>query len=251
MHLQIVLTILLSISSFVASSFAEAYMHDPLDNPVVLRDTVINRKNVFGFAPAKRDEKHPHSTLANFADSDFASFASVGKYRQTRIDYHEYVVARLDELMEKPLSPEARARAAIKIRSEARIASYLDAEGKVKPGMELGYKAALRRAERNTYEYFRKKRKMSNQEIFQSAYGANAGMDAVLGLYDRNFAAYKILVPSKVVASLNSEELKAYNRLYAHFSRLSLRQRDKLSFLYFMEPKLAAKMIVHLANWYC
>lgn len=241
---------LVLVASCTTMRNVEAYMHDPLDNPQVLRDTVKEPGNVFGFAPAKRDKEHPNSTLHNFAGADFASFAKVGYYRQQRIDYHEYVVERLDAIMAQNISLEEKARAAVKVRNDARLAAYLDKQGKVKPGMESGYQAAVARAKKNTYEYFHNEKKLSDEEIFQSAYGSNAGMDAVLGLYDRYFSDYKILVPSRVIKGLNPEEKQAYDRLYAKLSHMSLKQREQLSYLYFMEPEVAAKLIVHLVKWY-
>lgn len=226
------------------------YLHNPMENPVVLRDVVPAPGNVFGYAPARRDVTHPDSTLHHFASGNFASFESVGNYRQVRIQYHEYVSDRLDELMAQDISMEEKARAAVKIRNDARLATYFDADGKVKSGLERGYKAALNRAEKNTYEYFHDKKGLSDEEIIQSAYGSNAGMDAVLGLYDRHFNAYKILVSPKVIESMNADEKAAYDKVYARFVAASQRQRDKRSYLYFLEPYLAKKMVVQLVHVY-
>ena len=74
-------------------------------------------------------------------------------------------------------------------------------------------------------------------------------MDAVLGLYDRHFNAYKILVSPTGIESMNEQEKKAYDRLYTHFIHSSQRERDKRSYLYFLEPQLAKKMIVHLVRF--
>lgn len=226
------------------------YLHNPMENPLVLRDVVPAPGNVFGYAPARRDAQHRDSTLHHFATGDFASFESVGNYRQIRIKYHEYVSDRLDELMAQNISMEEKARAAVKIRNEARLATYFDDEGKVKPGLENGYKAALKRAEKNTYEFFRDKKGLSDEEIIQSAYGSNAGMDAVLGLYDRHFNAYKILVPPQVIDSMNKEEKAAYDKVYARFVAASQKQRDKRSYFYFLDPQLAKKMVVQLVHVY-
>lgn len=243
--------LLFSIFAFCNFQTAFAgYLHNPMENPVVLRDVVPAPGTVFGYAPARKDSQHPDSTLHNFARGNFASFESVGNYRQIRIKYHEYVSERLDELMGQKISMKEKARAAVKIRNEARLATYLDDAGKVKPGLENGYKAALKREEKNTYEYFRKKKGLSDEEIIQSAYGSNAGMDAVLGLYDRHFNAYKILVPPQVVASMNKEEKAAYDKVYAIFVASGQKERDKRSYLYFLEPQLAKKMLVQLVNVY-
>lgn len=227
-----------------------SYLHNPMENPVVLRDVVPAPGNVFGYAPARRDAEHPDSTLHHFANGNFSSFESVGKYREIRIKYHEYVSDRLDELMVRNISMEEKARAAVKIRNEARLCTYLDDEGKVKPGLENGYKAALKRAEKNTYEYFHDKKGLSDDEIIQSAYGSNAGMDAVLGLYDRHFNAYKILVSPQVITSMNEKEKAAYDKVYTRFVAASQRERDKRSYLYFLSPQLAKKMLVQLVNVY-
>lgn len=240
---------------FIAASFASqvalaGYLHNPMENPVVLRDVVPAPGNVFGYAPARKDVAHPDSTLHHFASGDFASYETVGKYRQIRIQYHEYVSQRLDELMAQNISMEEKARAAIKIRNDARLATYLDAGGKVKPGLENGYKAALKREEKNTYEYFHGKKGLSDDEIIQSAYGSNAGMDAVLGLYDRHFNAYKILVSPQVLASMNEEEKVAYDKVYARFVASTQKDRSKRSYLYFLEPQLAKKMLVQLVHVY-
>lgn len=238
-------------ATILASQIVSAgYLHNPMENPVVLRDVVPASGNVFGFAPARKDAQHPDATLNHFTNMNFADFESVGRYRQVRIQYHEYVSDRLDELMAQNISLADKARAAIKIRNDARLATYLDDEGKVKPGLESGYKAALKRAEKNTYEYFRDKKQLSDEEIIQSAYGSNAGMDAVLGLYDRHFNAYKILVPPKVLESMTEQEKAAYNKLYANFVHSSQRTRDKRSYIYFLEPQLAKKMIVHLVKFH-
>lgn len=237
-------------ASLVSNIATAGYLHNPMDNPVVLRDVVLAPGNVFGYAPARRDKQHPNSTLHHFAGGDYAHFDSVGNYRQIRIKYHEYVSDRLDELMAQNISMEEKARAAVKIRNGARLATYLDDEGKVKSGLENGYKAALKREEKNTYEYFRQKKGLSDEEIIQSAYGSNAGMDAILGLYDRHFNAYKILVPPQVIVSMNEEEKAAYDKVYARFVASSQRQRDKRSYLYFLEPQLAKKMLVQLVHVY-
>lgn len=239
---------------FIAASFAcqvafAGYLHNPMENPEVLRDVVPAPGNVFGFAPARKDAIHPNSTLHHFAGGDFAHFESVGKYREIRIQYHEYVAERLDNLMAQDIPLAEKARAAVEIRNKARLATYFDDEGKIKPGLENGYKAALKRAEKNTYEYFHNQKGLSDDEIIQSAYGSNAGMDAVLGLYDRHFNAYKILVSPTVIESMNEQEKKAYERLYTHFIHSSQRERDKRSYLYFLEPQLAKKMIVHLVRF--
>lgn len=243
--------LLFSILAVLNSQIACAgYLHNPMENPVVLRDVVPAPGNVFGYAPARRDAQHPDSTLHHFASGNFASFESVGKYRQIRIQYHEYVSDRLDELMQQKLTLQEKARAAVKIRNEARLSTYFDEEGKVKPGLENGYKAALKRAEKNTYEFFHDKKGMSDEAIIESAYGSNAGMDAVLGLYDRHFNAYRILLPPQVVASLSVEEKSAYDKVYARFVAASQKERDKRSYLYFLEPQLAKKMLVQLVNVY-
>jgi len=243
------LTLVLAASSLVQGNL-EAYMHDPLDNPKVVRDTVVAPENVFGFAPAKKDKEHPDSTLSKFAKVKFSSFAEVERYRKARIEYHELVVERLDALMTKELTLEEKARAAVKLRNDARLASFLDAKGQVKPGFEKGYQNALESAKKYTYAYFRNEKGLNDEEIIQSAYGTNAGMDAVLGLYDRYFSTYKILLPSRTVKSLNPIEKRAYDKVYARFVKMSIKKRDNMSYLYFMEPKTAAKMLVHLANWY-
>lgn len=237
-------------ASFVSQIAMAGYLHNPLENPVVLRDVVPAPGNVFGYAPAKKDAEHPDSTLHHFAGGDFASFESVGNYRQIRIKYHEYVSDRLDELMAQNIPLAEKARAAIKIRNDARLATYFDDEGKVKPGLENGYKAALKRAEKNSYEFFHDKKGLSDEEIIHSAYGSNAGMDAVLGLYDRHFNAYKILVAPQVLASMNEEEKAAYEKVYARFVAASQKKRDKRSYLYFLEPQLAKKMVVQLVHVY-
>lgn len=243
--------LLFSIFAVGSSQIALAgYLHNPMENPVVLRDVVPAPGNVFGYAPAKRDAAHPDSTLNHFAGGDYASFESVGNYREIRIKYHEYVSDRLDELMAQNIPLSEKARAAVKIRNDARLATYLDDNGKVKPGLENGYKAALKREEKNTYEYFRQKKGLSDEEIIQSAYGSNAGMDAILGLYDRHFYAYKILVPPQVLASMNDEEKEAYDKVYARFVASSQKQRGKRGYLYFLEPELAKKMLVQLVHVY-
>ena len=247
---KIFLTISLIACTFAASVASAGYLHNPMENPVVLRDVVPTPGNVFGFAPAKKDAQHPDSTLNHFANGDYASFESVGNYREIRIKYHEYVSDRLDELMAQNIPLSEKARAAVKIRNDARLATYLDDEGNVKPGLENGYKAALKREEKNTYEYFRQKKGLSDEEIIQSAYGSNAGMDAILGLYDRHFNAYKILIPPQVLASMNEEEKAAYDKVYARFVASSQKQRGKRGYLYFLEPELAKKMLVQLVHVY-
>lgn len=248
--LLMTLLLVVAFASSPASPKALAgYLHNPMENPEVLRDVVPAPGNVFGYAPAKKDAKHPHSTLHHFAIGDFASFDSVGRYRDIRIKYHEYVSERLDALMAENIPLSEKARAAVKIRNDARLATYFDDEGKIKEGLESWYKAAFKRAEKNTYEYFRDKKGLTDEEIIQSAYRSNAGMDAVLGLYDRHFTAYKILVPPKVIETMNEQEKAAYNKLYAHFVHSSQKQRDKRSYLYFLEPQVAKKIIVHLVKF--
>lgn len=245
-----VISLIFLAASFVSQIAMAGYLHNPMENPDVLRDVVPAPGNVFGYAPARKDAQHPDSTLHHFAGGNFASFESVGNYRQIRIKYHEYVADRLDELMTQNITMQEKARAAVKIRNDARLATYFDDEGKIKAGLENGYKAALKRAEKNTYEYFHDKKGLSDEEIIQSAYGSNAGMDAVLGLYDRHFNAYKILVPPHVLATMTAEEKAAYDKVYNRFVAATQRQRDKRSYLYFLEPHLAKKMVVQLVHVY-
>ena len=160
------------------------YMHNPAENPKVLKDAIVNPDAVYGFSPS------PNSTrLKDFVNAlDWTDPSEVAEAKKTREEYHKQS-QELYRLIEKLLSEgkdvETIARAVSNRRNELRLESYKnDPQGL----------AMIKKSNLDTYgnENGPTADSLYNkygswQTVIEKALSLNAGMDACLGLYDEYY----------------------------------------------------------------
>ena len=161
------------------------YKHNPSDNPKVLQDAIEDPSAVYGYRPRE------DGSLASFANGEWNNTIAVEGYRQDRIAYHnrnEGAAQRfISNMFLNGSTTEEVAKAVNQYRNQSRINSFIDTDGNIK-NMD-GYKAALVRAEKNSYENLIKRGKTPEQ-IIKSATKGNPAMDACTGLYDVYYDTY-------------------------------------------------------------
>ena len=166
------------------------YVHNPADNPKVLKDATVNPDAVYGFSP------NPDSArLREYVDAlDWTDPVAVAKAKKEREEYHAKN-AELYDMIETMLAQgkdiEAIARAVSRRRNELRLESY----GKDPVGLAKVKKSNLDtygNEEGPTIEFLYDKYGGSWQTILEKALSSNAGMDACLGLYDDMYDIHEL-----------------------------------------------------------
>ena len=161
------------------------YEHNPSDNPKVLRDAIEDPNAVYGYRPRE------DGSLAAFSKGKWDDPIAVEGYRQERIAYHNRNEGAAQQIVSdmtaEGASIEDIARTVNEYRNQSRINAYIDSNGNIK-NID-GYKAALERAEINSYENLLQRGK-TPEEIIKSATKGNPAMDACTGLYDEYFDTY-------------------------------------------------------------
>ena len=162
------------------------YEHNPSDNPKVLRDAIEDPNAVYGYRPRE------DGSLAAFSKDKWDDPIAVEGYRQERIAYHNRNEGAAQQIVSdmtaEGASLEDIARTVNDYRNQSRIDAYIDSNGNIK-NID-GYKAALDRAEINSYENLLQRGKRP-EEIIKSATKGNPAMDACTGLYDEYFDTYQ------------------------------------------------------------
>ncbi len=160
------------------------YEHNPSDNPKVLRDAIEDPNAVYGYRP------RADGSLGELATEDWSDPVMVEDNRIKRIKYHEDTAKYRDivnDMTAKGASTEEIAQTVCDCRNQTRINSYINPDGSI--SNEAGYRAALKRAESNSYENLIKRGK-TPEDIIESACRSNPAADACLGLYDDYFNTY-------------------------------------------------------------
>jgi len=166
-----------------------AYDHDPMMNPKTAEDIVVNPDAVYGYSP-NPDSKR----LGSYANMAWDDAETVEAGRQSRLEYFSNVqqlIDLADSLNAQGKSTETIARAVSAKRNEIRIASYKGNE----EGLAALYESNLKTygtKEGPTAEGLYNKYG-SWTTVLQKAFSVNSGMDACLGLYDKNYSLYKIV----------------------------------------------------------
>lgn len=172
------------------NSASFAYVHDPRENPVAMRDIVENPAAVYGFSPSPAEE----STLKEFADAvDWTDPDQVFAARAQRQAYHDSMEELYDMIMtmvQEERNIEAIARAVSRRRNELRLEVYTDdPEGLaiVKKRNLDTYGNELGPTQESLYEKYG-----SWEMVLIKALGTNPGMDACLGFYDEYYDLYDL-----------------------------------------------------------
>ncbi len=215
------------------------YVHNPLENYKVVRDVDVAPETIYGFKP------NSTGTLKAFAAYDFTSAMKVSEWKAERIRYHEGVTDRLNALMLADMPLEQKARAAAAVRNEARINSYVDANGNITD--RNGYDNAVARAKKYTYEYL-VGRGNSDAEIIESAYDTNQGMDACLGLYDTYFSSTIRPIERSLMGVMNEQETQGYNAAGRIFLAADNDRRQEFATLYSLDVSLAKRAFSDIAS---
>ena len=118
------------------------YVHNPSDNPKVLRDAIEDPNAVYGYRPRK------DGSLASFTNGKWDDPIAVEGYRQDRIAYHNRNEGAAQQIVSNMTAEgeitEDIARAVNEYRNQSRINAYIDSNGNIK-NID-GYNAALARA---------------------------------------------------------------------------------------------------------
>ena len=166
------------------------YENDPRNNPVAMRDIVVNPDAVYGFSPSGAEE----STLKEYVDAiDWTNWDQVEKARAQRQEYHDSLQELYEMIMtmvEEDLDVETIARAVSQRRNEIRMESYTDDP----EGLELVKKRNLEvyGNENGPTPEFLFEKYGSWEMVLVKALGTNPGMDACLGFYDDYYYVYNL-----------------------------------------------------------
>ncbi len=183
----VVLTTAESDDSVLPQAF-QGYLHDPMTNPKAAADILEDPNAVYGYVPNPASAR-----LGPYADFDFTDPTAVASARQDREEYHESVhelYVMIEDMKDAGYTIEQIARAVSGRRNQIRLEYYRDdPEGLAmvkesnlaKYGNEMG----------GTPEFFYEKYG-SWEAIIEGSLSTNAGMDAILGLYDKYYDTYII-----------------------------------------------------------
>ena len=182
------------------NSASFAYVHDPRENPVAMRDIVENPAAVYGFSPSPAEE----STLKEYADAiDWTDPDQVSAARAQRQAYHdsmEELYAMIMTMVKEDRDIEAIARAVSQRRNELRLEVYADdPEGLaiVKKRNLDTYGNELGPTQESLYEKYG-----SWEMVLIKALGTNPGMDACLGFYDEYYDLYDLEAESNAESQI-------------------------------------------------
>ncbi len=165
------------------------YVHNPADNPKVLKDAIVNPDAVYGFSP------NPDSTrLREYVDAlDWTDPVAVAKAKKEREEYHAKnaeLYGMIEDMLARGKDVETIARAVSKRRNELRLESYKnDPVGlaKVKKSNLDTYGNEEGPTVESLYAKYG-----SWQTVLEKALSTNAGMDACLGLYDDMYDIHEL-----------------------------------------------------------
>ena len=183
--LLIVLTLVsLSLTAYAASY----YIHDPMENPKAAADIIVDPNAVYGYSPDPDSAR-----LGSFAQYDWSDKAFVESMKQEREEYHESIkeLYQIKADMEASGSTvEEIARAVSTRRNEIRLEAYKDDPEGLEKLKESNLKT-FGNENGGTPDYFYQKYG-SWETVIEKAFSANAGADAILGLYDKYYDTYII-----------------------------------------------------------
>ena len=181
----VLVTMSLCLPVLAAEDESFSYRHDPTLNASAMNDIIADSSAVYGFRPSET------GSLKNYASLDWSDKEIIAKGRLERIAYHESLEAMyglLEEMRKEGSSTEDIARAVSSKRNELRIEACKDNPDEL---------SILK--ERNLEKYGHEEGPLPDElyekygsweKVIEKAFSANAGMDACLGLYDRNYQLY-------------------------------------------------------------
>ncbi|SFK98367.1 LysM domain-containing protein [Lachnospiraceae bacterium KH1T2] len=187
----IIMAAVLSSTAFVPSFAAEAtaevvsdsgftYVHDPRVNSKAMKDIIVNPKAVYGYSPDPLSVR-----LGKFAAYDWSDPAIVEKSKQERVAYHiknDRLVDVVKAMNAEGKSVEEVAREVSRLRNVIRLEAYEGDQEKLASVLKSNLETYGNEAG-PTPEYLYAKYG-SWEKVLESAFSANCGMDACLGLYD-------------------------------------------------------------------
>ena len=160
------------------------YVHNPAENPKVLKDAIVNPDAVYGFSP------NPASTrLKDYVNAlDWTDPVAVADAKKAREEYHASyaeLYRLIEDLLGEGKDIEAIARAVSKRRNEIRLENDANDPKKLalvkKSNLETYGNEEGPTADSLYAKYG------SWQTVLEKALSSNAGMDACLGLYDEYY----------------------------------------------------------------
>ena len=166
------------------------YEHDPRENPIAMRDIVVNPDAVYGFSPSTAEE----STLKEYADAiDWTNPEQVAAAREQRQKYHdsmEELYEMIMDMIHEDKDIETIARAVSQRRNELRMEANKDdpqaLETLKKRNLET-YGNEFGPTPDSLYEKYG-----SWDMVLVKALSLNPGMDACLGFYDEYYYLYEM-----------------------------------------------------------
>ncbi|MCR4922915.1 MAG: hypothetical protein K5931_02770 [Lachnospiraceae bacterium] len=162
------------------------YAHNPLLNPKVLKDVIVDPDSIYGFSPNPFSDR-----LGEYASYDWSDPMVVYKARQDRIKYlqdDDGLYITYINLKAQGKNIEEIAREVSHRRNLIRLKSYDgNSEGlaKVKKSNLKTYGNEEGPTADQLYEKYG-----SWEKVLSKAFSVNPGMDACLGLYDDNYYRY-------------------------------------------------------------
>ena len=184
---MLIIAVIGILAAFPATVHA-AYVHDPMANPNVAKDIVVDPNAVFGYAPSPNSDR-----LKEYVNYDWSDPTVVGKIIQEREAYHESLkelYTMISTMKSAGSSVKDIAVAVSTRRNELRLLTYKDDP----VGLATLKKSNLENygnENGGTPEYFYN-RYGSWETVLEQALSTNAGADACLGLYDKYYDTYFI-----------------------------------------------------------
>ncbi|MEF2115439.1 hypothetical protein SJI18_24535, partial [Clostridium frigoriphilum] len=169
------------------------YKNNPMDNPKAAKDIIENQEAVYGFLPNPESKR-----IGKFADEDVYDWTNsdeVAKYAKVREEYHvdnDNIPNMVNKLRREGASEEEMAGAAVNLRNQIRLDSYLsrgDINGYnivLKSNLDT-YKDSLGMTPKMALEKYG-----SWDAVIEKTTSTNPGMDACCGLYDKYYHLYDI-----------------------------------------------------------
>ncbi len=156
------------------------YVHNPEEDPLAMKDIVVNPDAVYGYSPDPESRR-----LGEYASYDWSDKALVESSREDRIAYHndiEEMADKVSGLVEEGRSVEEIAVEISTLRNEIRMrANEGDPErlAKVRASNLKEYGNENGPTPEFLYDKYG-----SWTAVLLKAFASNRGMDACLGLYD-------------------------------------------------------------------
>lgn len=178
-----------AVTPVAANASILEYEHNPALNEKVMEDVVVDENAVYGFRPDPNSDR-----LGAYADSDWTDKASVAKWTDERIAYHNDFTTMYEawkKMESQGKSIEEIARYVSNMRNEIRLASYDgNPEGlaKVKQSNLKKYGNEKGPTADSLFEKYG-----SWEKVLLKSFSENPGMDACLGLYDIYYDLYSLV----------------------------------------------------------